>query len=273
MSLKAGFFTHDGLRFRTFEAGRGAPIVFLHGGGSRASNFHQVMERLAPQFHVIAFDLRGFGETGADMDRPITHQIWAEDVGACLDYFGIAKANLVGWSLGATIALNFASQFGAHVERMALLGAPHPDRPTNRALFEKRLNIIAGGGTAADVVAATFEGIAHALRPWVHQHRPEALEQVRQEHLSHEVKLAAKVVDGYTTRPDLNALLPKVQCPVMLIVGDADRTCDLAGAQELQRRLAHATVKIVPDCGHYYGVEQPDSVARAIAEAFGAPNV
>ncbi len=273
MTLKADFFAHDGLRFRTFEAGRGTPIVFLHGGGSRASNFHQVMERLAPRFHVIAFDLRGFGDTGADLERPITHQIWAEDVGACLDHFGIEKTNLVGWSLGATVALNFASQFGVHVDRMALLGAPHPDRQMNRALFEKRLSIITGGGTAADVVAATFAGIAGAFSPWVQAHRPEAVEQVRQEHLSHDVNLAGKVIDGVFTRPNLNVLLPKVLCPVTLIVGDADRTCDLAGAKELERRLGHATVKIVPDCGHYYGVEQPDTVARLIAEAFGAPNV
>ncbi len=273
MILNAAFFEHDGLRFRTFAAGSGAPIVFLHGGGSRASNFRRMMEILAQRFHVIAFDLRGFGETGADPGRPITHQTWAEDVGAVVDHFGIARANLVGWSLGATVALNFASQFPARVDRIALLGAPHPDRPTNRALFEKRLSIIANGGTAADVVAATFAGIAQALSPWVLEHRPEALEQVRQEHLSHDVALAAKVVDGYATRPDLNALLPKVQCPVTLIVGDADRTCDLAGSQELQRRLSHATIEIAPDCGHYYGVEQPDTVARLIAEAFGEPHV
>lgn len=265
--LKTGRFQHDGLNFRTFSAGAGAPIVFLHGGGSRASNFRAVMEQLSAEFFVIAFDMRGFGETGADVARPITHQDWADDVAACLDHFRLGQAFLVGWSLGATVALNFASQHPERVRAMALLGAPHPDRPINRALFQRRLEIIAGGGTAADVVAATFDMIAKAFSPVTLDHRPEALEQVRQEHLSHDVALAATLVEAYASRPDLHTILPKVCCPVTLLVGDADQTTNLAGAEELQRRLADATLRMVPHSGHYYAVEQADTVARMIAEA------
>ena len=117
--LNAHDFQHDGLTFRAFAAGTGAPVVFLHGVGSRASNFHDVMRPMASDFRVIAYDMRGFGATGAPPDRDITHQLWADDVAACLDHFGLQSAYLVGWSLGATIALNFASQHPDRVRAMA----------------------------------------------------------------------------------------------------------------------------------------------------------
>jgi 3-oxoadipate enol-lactonase len=267
-ALTARDFQHDGITFRAFTAGTGAPVVFLHGGGSRASNFRAVMTLMSADFQVIAYDMRGFGETGAPLDREITHQHWADDVLACLDHFGLPSAYLVGWSLGATVALNFASQHPGRVGTMALLGAPHPDRPVNRTLFERRLGIIAQGGSAADVVAETFGTISQALSPWTLRHRPEALEQVRQEHLSHDVALAAKVVDGYASRPDLHTVLPRVHCPVTLVVGDADKTCDLAGAETLAGYLADATIQIVADCGHYYAVEQPAAVAQLLTQIF-----
>jgi 3-oxoadipate enol-lactonase len=264
--LTVGKFLHDGLSFRTLVGGSGAAIVFLHGGGSCASNFRSVMQQLSAEFRVIAYDMRGFGETGADA-RPLTHQLWAGDVAACLDHFELRQAFLVGWSLGAAVALNAASRYPERVEGMALLGAPRPNRTINLAVFRRRLDIIANGGTTAEVVAATFDEIRQTFSPWTLEHRPEALAQVREEHLAHDVTLMSKVVDGYGSQPDWNEVLAKVRCPVTLIVGDADRATDRAGAEELAHQLSHAKLRTVPNCGHYYAVEQPDRVAEMIAEA------
>jgi pimeloyl-ACP methyl ester carboxylesterase len=261
-------FRHDGLDFHGIAAGSGPPVVMLHGGGSRASSYAAMMGELADRFRCLAYDMRGFGDTGAPPGRAITHTLWAEDLGACLDCNGIERTFLVGWSLGATVALNYASRYPDRVRAMALLGAPHPNRPINRALFQKRLDVIADGGDAAAVVAATFPAIAAAFSPWTATHRPDAIAQIRAEHLAQDVRLAAAVVEGYASRPDLHAVLPRVACPVTLLVGDADRTCDRAGAEELARRLPQATVRVVADCGHYYPVEQPEAVAAMIAAAF-----
>ncbi len=79
--------------------------------------------------------MRGFGETGADA-RLLTHQLWASDVAACLDHFELRQAFLVGWSLGAAVALNAASRYPERVEGMALLGAPRPNRTINLDVFQ-----------------------------------------------------------------------------------------------------------------------------------------
>lgn len=265
--LEAINFQHDGLRFAGLAAGRGDPLVLLHGGGSRASNFATLMAHLSKDFRVYAYDQRGFGATGALPTSDITHQAWANDVDAFLDHIGTKRAFICGWSLGATVALNYASLRPERVIALALLGAPHPNRPINRALFKRRLDLIASGATAASVVEQTFSTIAQSFSPWIRANRPEAIEQVRQEHLSHDIKLAARVVEGYDTRPDFNEILAKMKCPVHLFVGADDKNCDLSGAEELQRNLEQADITIVPDCGHYYAVEQPEAVARLMSAA------
>jgi pimeloyl-ACP methyl ester carboxylesterase len=260
-------FRNDGLTFHGLTCGAGRPMVLLHGGGSRGSTFAELMPLLAPSFQMWAYDQRGFGSTGAGPTDVISHAAWADDVRACLDHIGAANAIVCGWSLGAAVALNAASQWPRRIAALVLLGAPRPDRPINRKTFERRLELIAKGATAADVVAATFEATANGLGAWARAHRPAAVERIRHEHLAQDVALASRVVDAYCSRPDLMAVVPKVSCPVHLIVGADDRMCDLDGARVLAGELAHADITVIPDCGHYYAVEQPEAVARAILNA------
>jgi len=261
-------FTRDGLTFHGVTAGTGDTLLLLHGGGSRASNFDAVIPLIANSFRVVAYDQRGFGATGARTNDAITHQAWAEDAIACLDHVGAESAYVCGWSLGSTVALNMTSQFPNRVKALALLGAPAPDRPINRALFQKRLDMIAAGATAADIVEQSFPTIAKGISPWTHANRPQAVEQVRQEQLGNAPSLAARLVDGYASRPPFAQFLPGVRCPVTLIVGADDTTCDVAGAKKLQAELPQAKLAVIPDCGHYYAVEQPEAVAKAIVASF-----
>ncbi|MBM3513122.1 MAG: alpha/beta hydrolase [Alphaproteobacteria bacterium] len=261
-------FQRGSLTLRGIVAGEGDPLVMLHGGGSRASTFTATVPRLATTRRVIAFDQRGFGDTGAGPDHAITHQNWAEDVIACLDHFGIARTDLCGWSMGAAVALNVASQWPDRISSLVLLGAPRPDRPIDRKIFEKRLALIASGASAAEVVDATFGAtLGRGFSPLTLAQRPEAIAAVRREQLDQNVALAARVVDAYCSRPDLMAIVARVMCPVHLIVGADDKMCDLEGARVLQRHLKSATLAIIPDCGHYYAVERPEAVAEAILSA------
>jgi pimeloyl-ACP methyl ester carboxylesterase len=256
-------FQVGGLTFHYSVAGEGAPLVLLHGGGSRASHFHAVMRLLAPRYRVYAYDMRGFGDTGLIPGQPFVHQDWAEDVGHFLDHVGLQAAPLVGWSLGATVGMNFASQNPERVPALVLLGAPRPDRPIDRAYFYKRLEMVKRGATAADVVDQTFQTVTNMFSPWTLEHRPEALEQVRQEQLRNRVDFVEPIIGAYESRPDFGPMLAGVRCPVGIVAGEADRS-GVAGAEALSGILPLTHVEIVPDCGHYYAVEQPQATADAI---------
>lgn len=260
------FALPDGLVCHYLAAGSGEPVVMLHGGGSRASNFAEVMASLGEDFAVYAPDLRGFGATQAVPGAPITHDLWAADTIALLDHLGLERMRLVGWSLGATVALNVASRLPGRVASIALLGAPHPDRPINRAFFQERLRLFQEASDPAAVIDRFFPNVIGMFGTAARAGRPEALEQVKAEQIANAPR-AAEVTASYETRPDFAGILPHVHCPVTLIVGDEDRTCDLAGAEVLASRLADARIVVLEGCGHYYAVEQPEATAEALRAA------
>lgn len=264
--IERRFALPDGLVCHYLAAGAGDPVVMLHGGGSRASNFAEVMLLLGEHFAVVAPDLRGFGATQTIPGVPITHDLWAKDTIALLDHLGLARVRLVGWSLGATVALNVASQSGNRVKSVALLGPPHPDRPVNRAYMQERLRLLQEVRDPAEVIDRFFPNVVAMFGAAARAHRPAALEQVRAEQLAN-ARCAAEVTASYDTRPDFADILPGVRCPVTLIVGDEDRTCDLAGARVLASRLADARIMTLAGCGHYYAVEQPAGTAAALRAA------
>jgi pimeloyl-ACP methyl ester carboxylesterase len=256
-------FAHDGLAFHYRAAGEGPPLVMLHGGGSRAGNFDAIIPRLAASFRVYAYDQRGFGDTGAEPGRDIDHQLWSDDLQAFLDHLYLDRSAVCGWSLGSTIALNAASQQPDRISALVLLGAAHPDRPIDRAYFLRRLAMVEAGASAAQVVADTFDMVSGMFSPWTLAHRPEALEQVRQEQLGNRVDLVAPLVAAYESRPDVGAILRAIVCPVAVLAGDADQG-GLLGAEALSERLPLCRVERIPNCGHYYAVEQPEAVAEAM---------
>ena len=72
-------------------------------------------------------DLQGHGRT-ADIDRPITYEQMADDVGALMDTLGVAQADVFGYSMGGGVAYQLAIRHPEKVRRLALLRPP--TRPT-----------------------------------------------------------------------------------------------------------------------------------------------
>ncbi|MCB0976152.1 MAG: alpha/beta hydrolase [Acidimicrobiales bacterium] len=121
----SGFATSHGLRIHYEVHGKGAPLVLVHGWGASIWTNWDVtgwLDALKPLRTVIAIDIRGHG----DSDKPHDGKLYgyapmSDDVIAVMDHLGVAKADFVGYSLGAFV--------GAH-----LLGH-EPDRFTSFALI------------------------------------------------------------------------------------------------------------------------------------------
>src|SRR3954467_6317410 len=108
-----------GFKLHYLEAGRGAPIVLLHGLGGDGSRWRPNIEPLAKDFHVFALDQIGFGES----DKPLANYhtgMLAEFLVDFLKAVNVPKASLVGNSMGAGVALYTAAKFPQAVERIVL---------------------------------------------------------------------------------------------------------------------------------------------------------
>ncbi|GAA4259309.1 alpha/beta fold hydrolase [Dactylosporangium darangshiense] len=102
--------------------GEGSPLVLLHGGLGSGEMFGPVIPALAERHQVIAVDLQGHGRT-ADVDRPLDLGMMAADIAALVEFLGLGKAALVGYSLGGGVALRAAIDHPEVVEKLVAVSA------------------------------------------------------------------------------------------------------------------------------------------------------
>jgi pimeloyl-ACP methyl ester carboxylesterase len=108
------------LYYETHGAGR--PLVLLHGGLGSGEIFEPILPILSERHLVITPDLQGHGRT-ADIDRPIDARLMADDIAALIDHLGLAKPDLVGYSLGGGVAFFTAVKHPQKVGRLVMAAA------------------------------------------------------------------------------------------------------------------------------------------------------
>ncbi len=133
-----------GFKLHYLEAGRGAPVVLLHGLGGDGSRWKPNIEPLARDFHVFALDQIGFGQS----DKPLANYhtgMLADFLVGFLKAINGPKASLVGNSMGASVALYTAVHVPAVVDRIVLADGGGFRAADGAARPRPRLRIFTGG--------------------------------------------------------------------------------------------------------------------------------
>jgi pimeloyl-ACP methyl ester carboxylesterase len=112
----------DGLQMHYFKAGRGEPLILIHGYAQSAHMWESAMPALAKRFTVIAPDLPGFGDSaipasGLDMVNA------AKRIHALAKSMGVTKARVVGHDIGLMVAYAYAAMYPSEVEKLVVMDA------------------------------------------------------------------------------------------------------------------------------------------------------
>jgi len=100
--------------------GEGTPLILLHGGLGSTEMSSPMTKTLSQGRRVIAVDLQAHGRT-ADIDRPIRYEAMGDDIAGLIAHLGIEQADLMGYSLGAGVALRTAIQHPAVVRKLVVV--------------------------------------------------------------------------------------------------------------------------------------------------------
>jgi pimeloyl-ACP methyl ester carboxylesterase len=114
----AGYAPVNGLKMYYEVHGSGEPVVLLHGSFMAiTNNWEAWIPELAKTRKVIAVEMQGHGRT-ADIDREFNYDNMADDVAGLLDHLKIKRADLIGYSMGAAIAMNCAIRHPEKVRKV-----------------------------------------------------------------------------------------------------------------------------------------------------------
>jgi 3-oxoadipate enol-lactonase len=225
----------------------------------------------APQFalaaqgwRVIAPHLRGLGGVAAAGDPPVqSMDDYVADLVDLLDQLPIKTAVVGGLSLGGYVAFALLRLAPRYLSGL-ILADTRPQADSAAALEGRRgmLERLVEGGPAAvadDMVPKLLGSTTRATRPSVEA-------DVRRWICANPDAGIAGAIRAMMSRPDAAALLPKIECPTLVLVGDEDVVTPPAVAEEMHRAIHRAELSIVPGAGHLASLEQPERFNLAVAQ-------
>jgi pimeloyl-ACP methyl ester carboxylesterase len=242
-----------GIELDVYERGPGAPLLYLHGGGGIGLDL-PFLDRLAKVRRVIAPSHPGFGKSSLpdwlDCVDDIVH-VYLE----LMDRMGLARVDVLGFSLGGWIAADLASTAPERVVRLALIGpvgvktgpADKLDIPDIFAMPQERLdrlrfhdprknpvNLPAAGDEELNILARNAETMA--LLAW----------------------------EPYMHNPKLVHRLHRAAMPALFVRGASDGIVSAEYLERYARLLPNAQIETIAEAGHLPHVEQLDATAEKI---------
>src|ERR1700759_4380849 len=112
----------NGVRLHYLIAGKGDPIVLLHGFAETGRMWLPLIAKLSDKHTVIAPDLRGFGQSSTPADG-YTKAAMAQDIHALVKSLDYDRIRLVGHDIGLMVAYAYAAQYSSEVDRIVLMEA------------------------------------------------------------------------------------------------------------------------------------------------------
>ena len=247
-------------RFRCLDAGAGWPVILIHAFPLTADMWRPQLERVARGWRYLAPDVRGFGGSSGGSVRP-TMDDYAADVEAVMDTLGIETAVIGGLSMGGYIT------FALH--RRA------PDRFSSVVLADTKAEAdTAEGreGRRAMPELVRSEGVGAVADKML----PQLLSAASRAHadlvLSVRGMIEANTTDGIDNaihammdRPDSTPDLPRLQVPVLIVVGGEDVLTPPADSERILNATERSQLVVLPDAGHLSNLEVPEAFSTALA--------
>ncbi len=241
---------------------RDAPAVLLtHSLLCDRTMFSHLAEDLARTHRVLNLDLRGHGlSTPAARGYSLDEQ--CDDLPAVLDHAGVARATLVGLSMGGMLSMRVAAFHPRRVAALALLDtSAEPEAAFNRAQYMA----LAG----AFLAFGTHPAIEARVQPLMFSDDFIARAPAEVERLFAVVRAARReglfqAVQAVAMRGDFSRELGMIRVPTMVLVGADDRATPLFRAQRIVEGVDGATLDVVRAAGHLSTIEQPELTTRAV---------
>ena len=268
--------TNDGVRLHYVERGSGAPLVMIPGWSQTAAQFEAQVEGLSTNRRVIAFDMRGHGES----DKPehgYKIQRLAMDVRNAIETLGLEGVSLLGHSMGCSVIWCYIDLFGeAGLERLVLVDQmpsiaardewSEREKQAAGAIFDgaslyETIAALAGKegvGTTKGFIGSMFtSGFPVERVEWV-------IEQNRKMPRRH----AATLLLNHATQ-DWRDLIPRITLST-LIVGGRVSLIDWRSQEWMQRQIAGSQLEIFEEAdggNHFMFMENPERF-NVLVDAF-----
>ena len=252
----------EGIDLVVADAGMGTPVLLVHGFPLNMQMWDAQADALEAEHRVIAVDLRGFGQS--EVVESVTMQRFADDLAVVLDSLGVDEpVAFCGLSMGGYIAWEFWRRHQGRVAKLILCdtraAGDTPEAVEGRHELVERIRV-EGTSFVPDLM------LPKLLSPETQRERPHVTEAVA--HMiatTHPAGVVAAAL-GMAQRADSTALLPTIDAPALLLVGEHDAITSVEEMKQMAAAMPDARLIVIPQAGHMAPMENPAAVNEAILE-------
>ena len=247
------------------DIGSGFPVVFIHGFPLNRTMWEPQVTALVAEFRCITIDMRGFG--GSAAVPPYSMDRYADDVAAILDALGIARAVIVGLSMGGYVAF---AMWRRHRKRIRglVLADTRAVADTEDAI-ERRRDMIAAAESQGATAIANAQ-IAGLVGRTTRDKRPDIYDATHRMIAQTSVAGIVGALEALIERPDSTPTLSTIDVPTLIIVGDEDVITPPKEARKLQDAIPRSRLEVLKGAGHLSNVERPAAFNTVMTEFLGS---
>lgn len=245
-------------------ADSGRAVVLLHGFPLSGAMWHEQAHRLTQAGHrVLVVDLPGFGSTPTPQGAPDL-SVHAESVVAQMQRAGMARAVVVGLSMGGYVAMELLRMAPDRVEALVLCDTKATADSVEAAALRERIaqSVLAEGSTEA--LARTMPDTL--LGETTLHTRPDLREQMAGWIRDADPAAVAWAQRAMARRPDSLPTLSAARVPSLIVWGEEDAISGWPEQEAMLAALTQGRLARIAHAGHMSPNEQPDAVERALLE-------
>lgn len=257
------FVTLNGAEaFVNDAGGDGEPILFIHGLMLASDAWAAQVAAFRATHRVVTYDLRGQGRSAKTRDR-LDLDALAEDAAALIETLGLAPSHVVGFSMGAFIAMRLAARHPARVRSLTLIGpSADAEEPANLPRYRVMIGFVRLFGPAllAGRLMKILFGATWLADPVNRVERDRWRAVLRR--LPRSLHRAAA---ASARRPAIQPLLAAIRAPTLIVSGEEDRPVPPALARRVHAGVAGSRFAAFPATGHAAMIERPEAFNALLA--------
>lgn len=246
----------------------GRVMTLIHGSGDNLEAWWPQVSAFLPKYRVLRYDIRGHGQTETP-EGDIDPKVWVADLYELLRTLGVQKTYLLGYSMGAGIAVSFATAHRDMADAiiMANGGVPgliQPSEEQQKDMEQRRaaqIELLQSKGMAGLV----DERIKMIFSPGFPEKNPATVERYRALFLQNDPANYIKVIEAAPkqTTPTLQRIMGKSALPTLIIAGENDPWSGPEAAKKTMETLKGAELRVMPT-GHASNLEAPEEFNKTI---------
>jgi pimeloyl-ACP methyl ester carboxylesterase len=263
---------HDGVELYYEETGAGVPIVFVHEFAGDCRSWEPQVRHFSRRYRCITYNARGYPPSAVPDDvTQYSQQHARDDIRSVLDRLGIARAHVVGLSMGGFATLHFGITDSARALSLVVAGCGYGAHPDETAAFQSQARELAHTMLEKGMphIAATY---GHGpARLQLRDKDARGFAEFARHFGEHSAQGSSNTMLGYQARrPSLYTLkqeMARITAPMLIVAGDED-DATLEPSLLMKRTILSAGLVVLPNSGHVLNLEDPALFNRLLEDFF-----